>query len=46
MTFTVTDATDASANSLRAAIIASNSNVTGDSTFNTINFNISAVGTV
>jgi hypothetical protein len=46
MTFTVTDTTDASANSLRAAITASNANAPGPGMFNTINFNISAAGTV
>ena len=46
MTFTVTDTTDSSGNSLRAAINASNANAPGAGMFNTINFNISAAGKV
>jgi streptogramin lyase len=46
MTFVVTDTTDASANSLRAAITASNANNPGAAMFNTIDFNISAAGAV
>ncbi|HKI30717.1 MAG TPA: right-handed parallel beta-helix repeat-containing protein [Gemmataceae bacterium] len=40
MTFTVTDTSDASANSLRAAITASNANAPGAGMFNTIDFAI------
>ncbi len=44
MTFTVTDSSDASANSLRAAITASNANAPGAGMFNTIDFNIAGAG--
>jgi hypothetical protein len=44
MTFTVTDTTDASATSLRAAITASNANAPGAGMFNTIDFAITGAG--
>jgi streptogramin lyase len=44
MTFTVTDASDASTNSLRVAITASNANNPGAGMFNTINFAITGAG--
>jgi len=44
MTFTVTDASDADAGSLRAAITASNANAPGAGMFNTIDFAIPGAG--
>src|SRR5258708_5975019 len=44
MTFTVTDATDASSGSLRSAITASNANAPGAGMFNTIDFAIPGAG--